>query len=554
METRDTLGVVPAWIEAHCVIPDGDDVGRSFELGAEQFGFVVRHYQVKPGALPAGSKNAGRSVKPVDAFRFRRSQLVRAQKWGKSPLVAAFVCAEGVGPVVFAGRAESEYAYLCSDFGCPCGWGTDRSEFEPYVFEVGEPTGRPWATPLIQITATTEDQTDNTYDALRPMIDKGPLADLIPKTGEEFIRLPGGGRIDAVTSKANSRLGQRITFAAQDETGLWLESNGGWKLSRTQRRGLAGMGGRSIETTNSWNPSENSTAQQTFESKSKDINKDFQQPPADLDFRKKGERRRIFEFNYAAAPWVSIDAVEAEAAELMETDPADAERFFGNRVVSGSGHWFEMPKWDAKKAPAVVAPRTKVGLGFDGSDNNDFTGIRLETLGQYQFTPTYGALRRPTLWRPDDFNGRIPRSEVMSAFRELASEFDIVRAYLDPFFWETEIDTLASEFGEKVFVKWPTNRINQMHASLERFKTDVYNTESEFTHDGDADVHTHLRNAVVRARALNPLTKERLYIIGKPAEHQKIDYAMSSVLAHDAVMDAIASGALEEAPDEYVYY
>jgi hypothetical protein len=32
------------------------------------------------------------------------------------------------------------------------------------------------------------------------------------------------------------------------------------------------------------------------------------------------------------------------------------------------------------------------------------------------------------------------------------------------------------------------------------------------------------------------------YIIGKPAEHQKIDIAMSGTLAHEAVMDAIASG------------
>jgi hypothetical protein len=60
--------------------------------------------------------------------------------------------------------------------------------------------GMAWPTPLIQITAFSEEQTDNIYDALRPMIDEGPLHDLIPKTGEEFIRLPGGGRIDTVTS------------------------------------------------------------------------------------------------------------------------------------------------------------------------------------------------------------------------------------------------------------------------------------------------------------------------------------------------------------------
>ncbi len=190
--------LISDWISAHCVIPDQDHAGEPFVLGVEQGGFVVNHYSVK------------RSAKPGDratAFIYRRSQLVRAQKWGKSPLIAAFVCAEGVGPVLFDGWAAGGERYLCSDFGCKCGWGTSRHDQEPFVFQPGDPFGRRWPTPLIQITATSEQQTENTYDALRPMIELGSLAEMIPKTGEEFIRLPNGGRIDTVTSKANSRLG-----------------------------------------------------------------------------------------------------------------------------------------------------------------------------------------------------------------------------------------------------------------------------------------------------------------------------------------------------------
>lgn len=543
MERWETLGLLVArWIAQHCVIPDQDERGEPFKLGSEQRDFVWNHYRLKPNIHRIALK------KPADAFLFRRSQLVRAQKWGKSPLIAAFVCAEGVGPVVFDGFAEMGEKYVCSAHGCGCGW------VAPY--KPGDAKGRAWSTPLIQITATTEDQTANTYDALRPMIELGSLADLIPKTGEEFIRLPSGGRIDTVTSKATSRLGQRITFSAQDETGLWLEQNGGHKLSRTQRRGLAGMGGRSMETTNAWNPAENSVAQQTYESKSKDINKDFDQPPAALDFKKKADRTKIFAHNYRAAPWVSVGAVEAEASELLQTDPADAERFFGNRIVAGSGSWMEMPKWDAKKADpqVVVKPRTRVCLGFDGSDNNDFTGIRLETLDQYQFTPTYGDAKRPTLWEPADWNGRVPRAEVNAAVDELSNQFEIVRGYCDVHMWESEIDLWASKYGEKVFVGWRTNRPNPMHASLERFRTDVYNVESPFTHDGDEIVTNHIRNAIIRARGMNPLTKERVYILGKPEEHQKFDYAMSSVLAHEAVMDAIADGALAPTKKNYVYF
>lgn len=527
--------VVPEWVEHHCVIPDQERQGNPFILGDEQLRFMANHYLVKPTAQ-LGQKST--------AFVYRRSQLVRSQKWGKSPLVAAFVCAEAVGPVLFDGWAVKGDYYSCAENGCYCGW--------DYQYEQGEPKGRAWATPLIQITATSEDQTENTYDALRPMIELGPLADLIPKTGEEFIRLPNRGRIDTVTSKAVSRLGQRVTFVVQDETGLWTASNNGHELARKQRQGLAGMSGRAIETTNAWNPSDNSVAQQTFESSAKDLNIDFRQPPDDLVFGKKEDRKKIFAFNYAGAPWVDQAAIEAQAAEMLEKFPMDAERFFGNRIVAGAGVWLEPAPWAQKHVPVLVKPRTAVTLGFDGSDNDDFTGIRLETLDQYQFTPTYGPSKRKTLWKPQDWDGRIPRSEVRAAVQEICSEFDVVRAYCDPMFWETEIDEFAALYGEKKFIKWPTNQIGRMWPALERLRNDVLNPDSQFTHDGDPEVQVHITNAVMRARGIDPLSEQRKYILGKPKEHQKIDFVMSSVLAHEAACDATAGGQVTK-PEIFVY-
>jgi hypothetical protein len=269
----------------------------------------------------------------------------------------------------------------------------------------------------------------------------------------------------------------------------------------------------------------------------------------------KKDRALIFAFNYGGSPWVDQRSIEAEASALAEANPAEAERFFGNRIVAGSGAWFDMTKWaDRKVEPITVTPRTKVCAGFDGSNNDDHTGIRLETLDGYQFTPTYGDARRRTHWRPQDWDGRIPRAEVMAAWSELASDFEIVRAYLDPAFWESEADTLAAEHGDKVFLKWACNRLNPMHAALERFRTDVYNVESDFQHDGDVDVEAHLRNAILRARGADPATGINRYFIGKPTDPQKIDLAMTSVLAHEARMDAIADGALTERPDNFIYY
>jgi len=378
------------------------------------------------------------------------------------------------------------------------------------------------------------------------MIEYGPLAELIPHTGEEFIRLPGGGRIDVVTSKANSRLGQRVTFAPQDETGLWVKSNGGHKLANTQRRGLAGMGGRAIETTNAWDPAQDSVAQRTFEANSSDINKDFKTPPAHLSFGDKRDRHKIFLFNYSAAPWVSVAAIEAEAAELIQKDRAEAERFFGNRIVAGSGAWLDAGLWDGKTSDRVVEPGTSIVLGFDGSDVDDWTGIRAETLDGFQFTPTYHD-GRETIWDPRLTNNRVPRSEVMAAFHELFDRFDVVRAYCDPPYWQSEIDALEARYPKRVF-RWETYRPKQMHAALERMKTDVMLDESTFTHDGNALVSTHIRNAIEVPRTPYPA-----YLIFKASETQKIDLAMSSVLAHEAASDVIAAG-YTQSEDEYVYY
>jgi len=88
-----------------------------------------------------------------------------------------------------------------------------------------------------------------------------------------------------------------------------------------------------------------------------------------------------------------------------------------------------------------------------------------------------------------------------------------------------------------------------MHAALERFKTDVLTPDSTFAHDGDELVGFHIRNAVEMPRP------NQTYLIFKPhgSTTQKIDLAMSSVLAHEAASDVVAAGYKPQQPS-YVYY
>jgi phage terminase large subunit-like protein len=183
------------------------------------------------------------------------------------------------------------------------------------------------------------------------------------------------------------------------------------------------------------------------------------------------------------------------------------------------------------------AEGTSVCGGFDGSENNDWTAIKLETREGFLFTPRYGPDRRPTIWNPVDWDGRIPRGEVRAAWDELSERFELLRVYCDPGFhdetsWETEIEEWAAKHGDEVFVPWPTNSLGRMYPAIRRFEADL---RTLITHDGCPITAGHVRNARKIARG------DR-YTLGKPAQHQKIDAAVTSVLAHEAACDQRAAG------------
>ena len=249
------------WIAAHCVVPNGYDLGKPFELVGWQLDNAIDFYRVKPDAVydPARPRQAA-------AFKWRRGQIVGGQKLGKSPFGAAVAAFERVGPCVFCGWAKGGETFRCSDWGCSCG-------FE-YVYSSGEPMGMPRRTALIQLLATSEEQTANVYRPLQSMVRNGHLSDLM-KVREGFIRLPNGGRIDPVTASAHSKLGNPVNFVLGDESGIWTRRSGMFEVGDTVMRGAMAMDGRMLELTNPWDPMDASFGQMTYESTASDIMKFF---------------------------------------------------------------------------------------------------------------------------------------------------------------------------------------------------------------------------------------------------------------------------------------
>jgi hypothetical protein len=493
-----TLGyVVAEWIQAYCVVPDRDFRGQQFALTDEQLRFLLFHYRLTA---------EGKWVYP------RGSQLVRPQKWGKGPLAAAWVCAEAAGPVLFDG------------------WDA-----------AGEPVGRQWATPHIQITACSEDQTDNTWRALQPMIELGPLgAEFIPDTGLTRINLPGGGLIEPVTASARSRLGQRITAAVQDQSESWVRSNNGWMLADNQRRGLAGMGGRFLETCNAPDPVEQSVAYRTPAEPGVFID--------DVDggagsVRNKQERRRVLRRVYGDSTverggWVDLDRIDAEIEALLEHDPAQAERFFLNRKLASEGAAFDIEAFKALAKPRTVTPGEVIVVGVDGARHDDALAvIATEVKSGYQWPLVI--VERPE-GADDDYEHDLTR--VDGAVSEAFERYTVWRLYADPQKIEHLVEEWANRFGDKRVIKWLTYRPRPIAFAVRKFTQAI--GAGDLSHDGNPRLVEHVRSS--RRRMLTVLDDKERQMHTLTKDHvkspRKIDAAMAAVLSWEARGDCIAAG------------
>lgn len=497
-----TLGhEVAEWIEEWCVVPDGEHAGEPFKLTDEMYRFVVWYYRLRPDAKPGG--------RPSQIWHYvRGGQLVRPQKWGKGPFSAAMICAEAEGPVQFDG------------------WDAD-----------GDPVGRPWATPWVQVTAVSEGQTDNVYRALQPMIELGPLGQLIPDTGETRINLRGGGYIEPVTSSAKSRLGQRLTFAVQDETHSWLVANGGRLLADNQRRNLAGMGGRFLETSNAWNPAEQSVAQLT-NTATAGVFVDYPTPP-DGNVRNKRERRRVLKAVYGDSWWVDLDRIDAEIETLLEHDPAQAERFFLNRANAGESAAVTPAAWEKRAQVRAVPKGALIVLGVDGARFDDAVAVvATEVATGHQWPLTI--IERPAD-ADDDYEHDL--EAIDGALVEAFATWSVWRAYIDPQKIGHLVDRWQGRWTNKVIVEWYTNRPKQIGYAVRSWVTAI--TAGDLSHDPDETFARHVANA--RRQPLNVRDDEGrpLWTMRKerPGSPNKIDASMAAVLAWEARGDAIAAGA-----------
>jgi len=520
-----TLGFqVVQFIAAKCVVPDREQIGQPFIPIGEQARFALHHYRVSPTAVYDEQK--GRWVGVF--HHYRGSQLTRPQKWGKGPWAGALVCAEADGPVVFDG------------------WDAK-----------GQPVGRPWPTPLIQITALSADQAGNVWDALLPMIQLADLDADIPDTGETRINLPRGGKIVPVTSSAKSRLGQRTTFVVQDQTESWYASNGGRDLADNQRRNLGGTGGRWLSTPNAWDPTEESVAQYTAEEEVKvgGVYLDDVEPSKGLTIDNKEERKRALRQVYGDAWWVDLDRIDGEIRALLPRDPAQAERWYLNRKEAKSARAFNGVKWDENFKPGYMPePGALIVIGVDGARFVDALAIvATEVVTGFQWP--LAIVERPEN-AGDDYEHPIEKDgEVDGVMVDAFELYDVWRVYIDPGSATGNIEPLVElwegRWGTNRVIRWLMSRPRQVCIAVRNYSDAI--ATGKVPHDGDETLTRHIKNTVKKPEKIHdesdPTRKLHSITKDKPGSPNKIDGAAAGLLSWRARGDAIAADATTRPSD-----
>jgi hypothetical protein len=501
---------VLAWTANYLRQPDGPDAGEPWKYTKEQARFVLWWYATDP---------AGRK------FAYRRGMFRRLKGHGKDPLGGSICAVELCGPC----RPDGLDAH-------------------------GEPVGIIHPSPWVITAAVSLDQTKNTMRLFPGLFSDSAIDEYGIDLGKEII-YTRRGLLEAVTSSPRALEGKRTTFSLKNETHHWLESNDGVAMSEVIERNLVkarGGDARSLAISNAHNPGEGSDAEADFDAflamqtgrGLPDFLYDSVEAPAGLDIASEADVRAGVLAARGDSVWLDVDRLTATILD-PRTREGEARRFYFNQVIAGDDAWLTRKSWDdlAKKRP--VPDGSEIVVGFDGSDTDDWTALRCETFQGYQFTPRFrdGKLM---IWDPGQHGGYTPRGEVNAAVAELFTRYRVVRLYADPPYWQSEIDEWASQFGDKIVIRWATYRPRPMAEALERFRTDVL--AARMTHDGCPITSKHVENAHADRRPQGVLIRK-----DRAISRNKIDAAMSSALAHEAALDATADGLWGKPTNSYAY-
>ncbi|MER7986991.1 hypothetical protein ABTY53_15560 [Streptomyces noursei] len=321
-----------------------------------------------------------------------------------------------------------------------------------------------------------------------------------------------------------------------------MDSNQGTYVWETLDRNVqktAGAGSRLIETTNAFNPNENSIAQRTFEAAmeygAKGILYDCREAERDIDLKDEDAVRVGVIDAYGDSHWVDVDGIVAAITD-PRTAPAVAYRFYLNNIQENADGWLIKTEWDAcLDEDDPIQPSDQISIGFDGSLRGDATGLVGCRLRD-------GKLFLLGLWEnprdPKQPDWEVDVLAVEAAVKRAFETYKVEWFYGDPPYWQEAIGRWAIAYGDdRVFEYW-TNKPMRMCEATERLHSAV--AVGDVKHDGNLDLTRHCLNAVTRE-----VPQGLLICKDSLRSKRKIDLAVCAILAFEARADAIADGRMQ---------
>lgn len=474
--------------------------------------------------------------------KVHRGVLSRSRGWGKSPFVAGIGIAEGLFEVVFDG------------------WDAN-----------GQPVAKPWSrvrTPMVLITATTEDQTDNTWLPLLEMLREGSAVDeFAVDPMDTFVALPKG-KIMPITASPNSVKGARAVFASLDQTETWLPSNGGVKFARVLRANATKLGGFTLETPNAYVIGEKSVAEKSAKF-AHDIREgrigkhvspltvesfyyDHRQARSGIDFSKQDELIAGLRYAYGdssnhpdgcvlhdppcAPGWAPIDRIAADFYDTSN-DVVEMSADFLNQIDSAFDAFVTDLELNAIQDTGKSISRDEpVVLGFDGSEGRKRGVADSTVLVGYAVRSKH--LFKIGLWeQPEGPTGegwKPNKKAVNAAVDKAHRDFNVIGFAADPSAgWAGDVKVWEAKYGSRYKVKispgepirWRQRDVTYTCESFDNLYSAI--VAQEITYDGDPAMTRHFLNARRDPRRGG-------YVLKKPDDDQdfsKIDLAWGAMFA-----------------------